>query len=164
MNTVSLFDTMNQIGKIGETAVYNYYNSRGIDIIDVSHNPFYQAKDIDFIINGQSVEVKTGTKIKDYQQICLELVSNSDKDFFRKGFLFTTEAEVIIFYSPQEQKMYQIIVSELRKYYNDNKDNIETRVVYNNEFGSVIKESVLAFIPLKDLQKLKGYRVISLYP
>jgi hypothetical protein len=50
--------------------------------------------------------VKTGQKIPQYKEICVELVSNDSPDRWRDGWLNTSEAEVIIYYSPQENKMY----------------------------------------------------------
>jgi hypothetical protein len=43
---------MNEIGKTGETAITEYYGSRGVPVIDVSNDKAYQSKDIDLLING----------------------------------------------------------------------------------------------------------------
>jgi hypothetical protein len=47
-----LFVETNKIGKTGETAITEYYGSRGVPVVDVSNSKEYQARDIDLLING----------------------------------------------------------------------------------------------------------------
>ena len=158
-----LFYETNRIGKTGETAITEYYESRGIPVVDVSNDKEYQKKDIDLLINGQPVEVKTGQKIPQYQEIAVELVSNDSPDRWRDGWLNTSEAEVIIYYSPQEKKMYQLSLPELRQYVNDNKDRLKQRRVYVNEYDDIQKPSILAFVPIEELEtSITHYRTIEI--
>lgn len=159
----SLFVGQNEIGKTGETAITEYYRSRGVSVVDVSDDKEYQKKDIDLILNGQTVEVKTGRNIPRYKEIVVELVSNDSPDFYREGWLYSSEAEIIIYYSPQEKKMYQIRLEELRDYVDKNKDKLKQKRVICNEYGNIMKPSILAFVPIADLeQNITAYRTITI--
>lgn len=162
-NNQSLFTLTNAIGKNGEEEVKNYYRKKGVKVIDVSDDIEYQKKDIDLLLNGQPVEVKVGAKIPQYKEICLEIVSNALPDRYKDGWFLTTQAEVIIFYSPIEKKMYQLSVAELRDYYEMNKEKLKTKHIYVNEFGNFMKPAVLAFIPLDEIEEnISAYRTITI--
>lgn len=162
-NNQSLFALTNAIGKKGEEAVKNYYLQKGVKVVDVSNDIEYQKKDIDLLLNGQTVEVKVGAKIPQYKEICLEIVSNATPERYKDGWFLTTEAEVVIFYSPIEKKMYQLGVADLRNYYEANKDSLKTKNVFVNEYGSIQKPAVLAFIPLDEIEEnISAYRTITI--
>lgn len=95
MESENLFSRQKTIGKKGEQAVKNYYISQGAEVIDVSNDKEYQKKDIDLIINGQTVEVKLGNKIPQYKEFCVEIVSNDNPGYFRKGWFYTSQADIL---------------------------------------------------------------------
>ena len=95
-NSGFLFDK--KIGKTGETAVINYYTKQGASIIDVSEDKTFQKMDIDLIINNEFVEVKTQSSINKRQEITLELETSYYDNLYVKGWFFSTEANILIFF------------------------------------------------------------------
>lgn len=113
MNEFSFAQNMS-IGKRGEETVLQYYKNKGTKTQDVRNSWYYRTRDIDFLFNGQTVEVKTQQYIERDKQIVLEVVSNADLKRFKMGWLMSSQADVFIFYSPKSNTMYQMLVNELR--------------------------------------------------
>lgn len=163
MENTDLFSQQMAIGKKGEQAVKNYYISKGAEVVDVSNDKEYQKKDIDLIINGQAVEVKLGRKIPQYKELCIEIVSNDNPGYFRKGWFFTSQADILIYYSPAEKMMYQIKLADFRKYYEENQNRLKHIRVENIEFDTIIKPSILSFVPIGDIEaNITAYRTVSI--
>lgn len=51
--------TCNEEGKVGENLVWHYSHHEGVNIEDTRENEEYQHKDVDFIVEGKGVEVKS---------------------------------------------------------------------------------------------------------
>ena len=157
----SIFEKQKVIGKTGESAIYKYYRDKDINIIDVSEIPKYQVQEIDFLIKNQSVEVKTNNRIYTHNQITLEIIGNIEKQ--KQGWFSKSKAEVIIFYSPQENKMYQFLFQELRKYYKENETTIQHRIYKEHIKDNLYKSSLLAYIDIDELKQSDlNMRVYSL--
>lgn len=151
---MNLFDIQKQKGKSGEKAIKDFYNKKGVNIIDVTEDKEYQKNDIDFIFNGQTVEIKTANYLNNNDNnIILEIISNDNKEDFKKGWLYTSKADVIIFYNPQESITYQFFLKDLKDYYEKNKSIIDIKYFNSKEYDNYkyIKCSKLAYIPLKNL-------------
>lgn len=150
-----LFQKTNKIGKIGEAAIINHYRKKGNTVIDYSNDEEYQKKDIDITINGQTVEVKTDTRVADTGNLCIELIANTQEGkWYRDGWFNISEAEVFIFYSPQTKMSYQVFAFDLRQAYEAHKDEFEIRYFTNHEFGNVYKECKCVLFPVA---KMKEY-------
>lgn len=147
----SLFQETNSKGKVAERAVYNHYKGKGFNIVDVSEDKEYQKQDIDLIINGQTVEVKLGAKINQYEELVIELISNADAKWYKAGWFYTTQAQAIIWYCPAEKAMYQITTEDLRLWFSQHANEVRTKLFVVNEFGNVNKPSLIAFIPVARL-------------
>lgn len=159
----NLFTKTNAIGKYGEKIVADYYKAKGDTVIDVSNDKEYQKQDIDLIINGQTVEIKTTNNFPIYKDFCLELVSNDTPERYKEGWFRTSQAEVVIFYSPKDKTMYQIRLDALRQYFKEHENEIETRRCYFREYGDIIKPCVLAFVPEADIElNISAYRKITI--
>ena len=159
----TLFSRQKAIGTQGEQVVKEYYLSQGAEVVDVSNDKEYQAKDIDLIINGQTVEVKTATKLPDYKEFCIEIVSNDNPGYYRKGWFFTTQADILIYYSPKEKLMYQIKMDEFRKYYEAHKDFLKHKRIERLEFNTILKPSILSFVPIGEVEaNITAYRTVSI--
>lgn len=133
-------------GKYGEQIVFDYYNSIGCNIIDVSEDKEYQQKDIDFLIDGIGYEVKTQNCILE-NKICIELKSNVEKNY--NGWFYTTAAQYLVFVDKVNSILYKIPVEELREYYYKNIQNIKARQQRNP-----YKTSIIAFIPIEELTEI----------
>lgn len=133
-------------GKYGEQIVYDYYNNTGSNIIDVSEDKEYQQKDIDFLIDGIGIEVKTQNCILQ-NKICIELTANIERNY--NGWFYTTAAQYLVFVDKVNGILYKIPVEELREYYYKNKQNIQTRQQHN-----AYKTSIIAFIPIAELKEI----------
>lgn len=145
---------------MGEEVIKCYYCAKGSTVIDVSADKEYQNKDIDFIIDGQTVEVKTQNGIVNYGDVVLELVSNTDNARFKDGWFNTTQADVLIFYSPQYKVMYRVETQKLREWYAQNKYTLQKMYRVQLECGSYVKESYLAFLPIGKLSMIDSYSAV----
>ena len=55
---IAQFNESNKIGKIAEEHFIQYLNKRNLNYIDVRYDKEYQSKDIDFIVDNTTYEVK----------------------------------------------------------------------------------------------------------
>lgn len=133
-------------GKCGEQIVFDYYNSIGCNIIDVSEDKEYQQQDIDFLIDGTGYEVKTQTCLLE-NKICIELIANVERNY--NGWFYTTAAQYLVFVDKVNSILYKIRTEDLREYYYKNKQNITTWKQDNR-----YKTSVIAFIPIAELEEI----------
>ena len=133
-------------GKRGEQIVYDYYNSIGYNIIDVSGDKEYQQQDIDFLIDGIGYEVKTQNCIYE-NKICIELTANVERNY--NGWFYTTAAQFLVFVDKVNSVLYKIRTEDLREYYYKNKQNIAERKQDN-----AYKTSIIAFIPIEELKEI----------
>ena len=130
-------------GKYGEQIVYDYYNSIGCNIIDVSEDKEYQQQDIDFLIDGTGYEVKTQNCLLE-NKICIELTANMERNY--NGWFYTTAAQYLVFVDKVNSILYKIRTEDLREHYYKNKQNIAERKQDN-----AYKTSIIAFIPIEEL-------------
>jgi len=90
------FEADKQIGQMAEKMVAAALAAKGNRITDVSGDPEYQWKDIDFVVERRedttTLEVKNEVKSQRTGNVFLEVSSNGGKGWFRK-----TEAEHIAF-------------------------------------------------------------------
>lgn len=121
------FDRQNAKGKIGETAVAAYLASRKHKVEDVSNNPCFWGKDIDFLLTSTtgdkcSVEVKCDTRMSATGNLLFEI--GNEKDWgYRDGWIKYCEADYICFYDAVEGNGYILdwkktkpVVKELSEY------------------------------------------------
>ena len=59
---MNLFQEQLKEGKVGETLVYNWLNSRGYHVYDVSNDADWQAKDVDFLAFSADDVLKIAVK------------------------------------------------------------------------------------------------------
>lgn len=160
---MSLFMEMLEFGQDGENAIQQYYKKQGNIIYDVSKDERYWNKDVDFIINGQKVEVKTDTRIAETKNFCFELVSNSDRDRYKEGWFFTSEADVFIIYSPQTSMSYQLLSSEIRELYDRHQQLFVQKKLTFKEYEGLEKHSVVGIIPIDKVKKYcRNYREVKI--
>ena len=157
------FQQQMEIGKIGEQAIAKHYRQQGCIVVDVSADRGYQEIDIDMLINGQTVEIKTDYNIHRYGNICVELVSNDSEDRYKAGWFFTSEAKVFIFYSPQQNKSYQVLRKDLQSLYEEHKECFTEKHTITREFDNIYKKSIIAIIPAETVKKYcRSYREVDI--
>lgn len=144
-----------QKGKKGETAVKDYYTSQGIEVIDVSEDKEYQKIDVDFIIDGNFVEVKTQKSIAEREKITLELETEYYNSLVKQGWFKSTEANILIFYDNVNNIAYSVDTKELRDFFKKNKYSKDLEF---HSYDEKNKISQLVFIPIETLKKqLKSF-------
>lgn len=116
MANQKLFEKQLARGATGEAKVKEFLESKGNVVVDVSKREEYFAKDIDFIINGRTVELKTDYRINQTGNLFLE-----DKIEYRKGdsangWFNTCEAEFLFVLNINDNELYIYNLADLRRY------------------------------------------------
>ena len=154
--TDNSFIKAKQKGKKGETAVIEHYKNNGCDVIDVSEDKEFQKIDVDLIIDGDFVEVKTQKSLSEREKITLELETEYYNSLIRKGWFYSTEANILIFYDNTNNIAYSVDTKELRDYYIKNR---HSELLESHSFDEKHKVSQLVFIPIELLKNnLKSFK------
>jgi len=95
------FDERDAIGRSGEIDFIRYCQQRSLRVVDVTQDKKYQKIDVDFIVNGYYVELKTDNLIYKTGNFPIELIHHR-KTGDRQGWYYYTEAKYIIRYSKVE--------------------------------------------------------------
>lgn len=160
---MNLFDKQLAKGEQGEQEIEAYYKQQGCIVQNMTMDKEYWKKDIDLIINGQMIEIKTDTRIADTQNMCFELVSNDNEEMYKPGWFFTSEADVFIIYSPQTKMSYQILSKEIRQLYEQRKDLFKEKCLTFREYRGLDKHSVIAIIPIATVKEYcQNYREVKI--
>ena len=156
----NLFDRQKTVGKVGELKVIEYFQRQNKPVKDVSNIRQYQNIDVDLIADGLYIEVKTSNTIQYKNSIVFELVS--DMNYCREGWFETSQADIFIFYSPQQNKLYKMTASSVRDFYNTNSENIKQYEYTAIEHNGYKKTSLLAEISVCDLLQNTDLEIIQL--
>ena len=106
-------------GKLGEQLFQQKMQNKGYTVEDVSNNPDYWYKDIDFIITSpttgavKSFEVKFDSRINKTGNLYLELVNIYSKG--TKGWFDFCQADYLVYGDSLKQIFYVIPLEELRE-------------------------------------------------
>lgn len=92
-----VFERQKEIGREGEEIVLEYLRERHL-VDDVRENKDFQKQDIDFIVDGVSLEIKTDNNISRTGNIYIET--------YRGGWYEKCKAEYLGVYSPQNRILY----------------------------------------------------------
>ena len=145
-----------QKGKTGETAVIEHYKNNGCNVIDVSEDREFQKIDVDLIIDGDFVEVKTQKSLSEREKITLELETEYYNSLIKQGWFYSTEANILIFYDNVNNIAYSVDTKELRDFYIKNRYSKDIDI---HSFDEKHKVSQLVFIPIDLLKKqLKSFK------
>lgn len=108
-------------GKYGERLFQQTMKNRNYIVEDVSGNPDYQYKDIDFIITSSTTgltktfEVKWDSKIHKTGNLYLELSNIHSKQWNGEGWWKHCEADYIVYGDSVKRKFYIIPLLELKE-------------------------------------------------
>lgn len=140
--------------KAGEYDLKQYLRKCGNDVIDVTNNPDYWDKDIDFIVNDfLTIECKWDGVMSDTGNIFIELCSNIDKN--TEGWYKFCQADYLYYGDAKSRVFYIFAFGELKKHIEVNKDSYSIGYAkdYNRE-NNVTKVSKGYKVPLKSLEGL----------
>jgi rhodanese-related sulfurtransferase len=121
-------------GRLGEKKVIESMNAAGYIVIDVRDKEEYQKKDIDFIVNGKTFELKTDRKCASTGNMFLESrvfynYTFEDKD----GWFEYSEAEYLLYLDWYADVCYMYRMDDLRKV----KDNYPQKCCNKDSYKSV---------------------------
>lgn len=108
----------NSNGKYAEQLFYHMAKEKGFKVIDVSRNPDYWDKDIDFIVQDQkgeqrTYEVKEDSRIAQTQNLFIETWNANSKE--QKGWLYFTQADWLMYLDSKNLIFYQIKMQDIRQ-------------------------------------------------
>lgn len=139
-----MFDELLEPVKDGEWELKNFLREHGCKVTDVSDNPRYWRKDIDFLIeeNGKqwSIEVKYDYVMSKSGNIYCEWLNPRSKG--GKGWLQFCKADFLFYGDARNRIFYALEVDELREYVLQNKDKLKRRSTNDGSIGYLL--------PLKD--------------
>ncbi len=150
------FLKMKSKGKKGESAVKDYYLKNGHNVIDVSEDNEFQKMDIDFIIDGNFVEVKTQSSINKSEKIVLEIETEYYNSLVKKGWFNSTEANILLFYDIENNIAYTVDTKELREFYNKYRNSDLIQDYYFDEDTKVSRLAYISIDLIKD--KIKSFK------
>ena len=111
---------MGNIGKQGERIFQEIMEGRGYEVVDVSNNPDYFDKDIDFIITSptsgltKTFEVKFDSRINRTGNLYLELTNINSKQWSGEGWWPHCQADYLVYGDAASRTFYVIPLLELR--------------------------------------------------
>lgn len=109
------------LGKQGEQLFKKIMTERNYTVQDVSANPNYYDKDIDFIITSptsgdtKTFEVKYDSRINKTGNLYLELTSINSKQWNGQGWWVHCKADYLVYGDAVSRQFYVIPLLELRK-------------------------------------------------
>ena len=106
------------IGRQGELLFQSIMEKRNYQVEDVTNDPYYQDKDIDFVVTSptgaiKTFEVKYDTKIKDTHNLYLEIIAAKSNGGY--GWWEYCKADYLAYGDAQTQTFYIIPLLELRE-------------------------------------------------
>ena len=158
------FATACRIGRMGEKVAEKILISAGFTVTDVASDKEWQDKDVDFLAVAAdktiTVEVKTDTQIHKYNNICVETISNKNKERFRNGWFNTTQATYLFFYDTVNEVTHRVKTEELRQLYKTT--SCRHKETYQAEADGLFpKWGEIALIPLHLVAELPHYRLYT---
>jgi len=110
-----------QMGDTGEALAYEWLAARELVacVEDVSKDPHYQKKDIDFIVNLTTgnqlkVDVKYDTRIDQTGHVFIELISNNTR--WSPGNFLYSEADLFLYIFAKSEQVLILPLKETRDY------------------------------------------------
>lgn len=112
---------MSNNGKQGERLFKQIMESRNYEVQDVSNNPAFWNKDIDFIVTSptsglvKSFEIKWDSCINRTGNLYLELTNINSKQWSGQGWWEHCQADYLVYGDAAARKFYVIPLLELRE-------------------------------------------------
>lgn len=140
--------------KAGEYDLKQYLRKQGNIVEDVTNNPDYWSKDIDFIVNHiTSIECKWDGVMADTGNIFIELCSNIDTN--KEGWYNFCQADWLYYGDAKNRVFYIFAFGELKNHIEANKDSYS--IGYARDYDkekNITKVSKGYKVPLASLEGL----------
>ena len=133
----------------GEYEVKKYLRGRGIQVEDVSDNPYYWARDIDLIATNPStgkmasIEVKLDARISDTENFFIEFENPRSEN--SKGWFSFCEADFLYYIDESSFLTYIIKFDELRRFIATHKRDLAIKSTFDGSIGYIVP---LAAMPI----------------
>lgn len=101
------FGTQAQVGMEGMKRIVAFLSSRGLEVVDVEKDKHWRRRDVDLIVNGRTMEVKTD--LHTTGNLYLELTCDG-----KPGCVFKSRAEVWAYWFPVLDILLFIRLPELQ--------------------------------------------------
>jgi hypothetical protein len=129
----------------------------GHNVIDLSDVPSFQERDIDLVVDGQNVEVKSD--FYKSENVFLEVTCNR-----RPGCVFKSRADYWLYYYPLTGKCYRLPLAKLQWFLSLHMNDYEEKLVgesYREDTGRTWYASGRA-VPIADLIEAGVASVVDL--
>lgn len=144
-------------GRQGEVLVAEALRLQGYNVEDVTNNSDYWEKDIDFLIDGKSLEVKSDWNIGTTGNVVLELRNRVNG---KAGWFYGTEAINLAFVDMQNRICYLIKTKDLREFVDGNiKAEAAAIEAGSNASKNILREKTLNnyFCVLLNIREAESY-------
>ncbi len=128
--------------KPGETEVKKFLQRAGYVVTDVSNNPAYWKKDIDFLVRNPetggtaSIEVKYDKRMAQTKNFFIEIANLRSNE--GKGWFNFCEADFIYYIDAQNLFLYIFKFKELEEYINKNGARLELQSTLDGSYGYLL--------------------------
>lgn len=133
----------------GEERFAYYVKCKGYHVEDVRDERFYQKRDIDFIVEDRTFEVKTDYRLAKTGNIVIELELSRGGQA-NSSWWHNIEADCLVIMDGHNPKGYAIDVDDLRKILKEGQ--FEERFIYRKD-GKIDTKIRLVLIPLSYLKE-----------
>jgi len=144
----------NRAGLVGERAFLRLARQNRWRVRDVRDNPEFRRRDIDFVVEGWTVEVKTDFVASSSGKIPFELFADVWRG--KLGWGIYCEADYLFWYFPFENEFLQLKMSDFRRFCLKNAQSFEARLMGDRAFGLLV--------PLELIKSQRWCRLWSLKP
>ena len=148
---------------IGELRAYNYFQANGWRVQDVTANPEYWNKDIDFVVSSEAesftVEVKWDNRISATGNMFIETVTDLDR--CKEGWFSFCQADYIYYGDSYNQLFYVFKTNDLRDFVSSH--YMEQRKAPDYNYRGILKKvSQGMLVPIKDFSQSYDVQVVFL--
>lgn len=143
------FDSMARVGNIGVALLTKHFRAEGTEVVDVTADTRWRERDVDLIVGGAMVEVKTDTHKP--KNIFIELTCAG-----RPGCVFMSRADYWAVVFPDSGTFHWIALPELQHWICHNVGNY-TPVVIRSHRKKAQWEAVGICVPVTDLKTAGVY-------
>lgn len=148
---------------IGELRAYNYFQSNGWSVQDVTTYPEYWDKDIDFVVSSDTssftVEVKWDSRIATTGNMFIETVTDLDR--CKEGWFSFCQADYIYYGDSVNQLFYVFRTNDLRQFVSSH--DMEQRKAPDYNYRGVLKKvSQGMLVPIKEFSQSYDVQIVFL--
>lgn len=148
---------------IGELRAYNYFQANGWSVQDVTANPEYWDKDIDFVVSSDAdsftVEVKWDSRISTTGNMFIETVTDLDK--CKEGWFSFCQADYIYYGDSENQLFYVFKTDDLRQFVDTH--IMEQRKAPDYNYRGILKKvSQGMLVPIKEFSQSSDVQIVFL--